>query len=439
MNHRNLNPRPAGEPRRPRPGKSARPRHKEPPLLPQTDAGPRPISARQQASREGRITSDDIISRTVPRRAVPTPTPARHRRHVRHGETTQVRVRRGAARGNRRSIDYWGGALRLAVAALVLEGMIVLIFSPRFSVRETTVEGNTAVPSARILGHLGITSRDNLVRLPVVKLRNAVLSEPGIEAAEIHRTFPGTVRVVVHERQPWASVCLPDGTYYTIDRKLVPFRSGTTPEQGLPKVTLAGPDNTLPSKPLELGVPLTNPGLNVVSRCLTWASAETFPVEAVQIAPDGKLCLNRRGGLSVQLGSAVDLDKKLDALSLLLQRRPELRTGADIAYINLFAYDAPAIMPRSALLAPPTSAPADPESPPVVGSRPDPDTAAQTWWKSAPDQSAATMPPGEVGGVRRVVRPSSRGEGSQGTRGIAASRGSHSNSDRVSPESDTSQ
>jgi hypothetical protein len=48
----------------------------------------------------------------------------------------------------------------------------------------------------------------------------------------------------------------------------------------------------------------------------------------------------------VRLGSETDLEKKLYALGLLLKQQPALCTAADIAYINLFAYDAPAVLPR---------------------------------------------------------------------------------------------
>jgi hypothetical protein len=98
-----------------------------------------------------------------------------------------------------------------------------------------------------------------------------------------------------------------------------------------------------------LGKPLVAPGIDTVSRCLAWSTAQRFILDAVEIAPDGKLCLNRKGGLQIQLGTGVDLDKKLNALGVLLQRKPDLRDTQDIAYVNLFAYEAPAIMSRAAL------------------------------------------------------------------------------------------
>jgi hypothetical protein len=47
------------------------------------------------------------------------------------------------------------------------------------------------------------------------------------------------------------------------------------------------------------------------------------------------------------LGSGQDLDRKLKSLETLLEQRSELRSATDVAYVNLVAYDAPAVRMRS--------------------------------------------------------------------------------------------
>jgi hypothetical protein len=47
------------------------------------------------------------------------------------------------------------------------------------------------------------------------------------------------------------------------------------------------------------------------------------------------------------LGSGHDLDRKLKSLETLLEQRSELRSATDVAYVNLVAYDAPAVRMRS--------------------------------------------------------------------------------------------
>lgn len=330
-----------------------------PNLLSQSDPGPRPESQRQR-DLKNRLTGRDIIDRAVPR-AEGTPQAERNwregpRRHVRDSETTRVRRRRAldetntirpAAR-NRRRVDYWPFLLRGALAVLALECIAVALWSPRLRVTETVVEGNATIPTNRLLSDLALPKGRTLTLLPVGKMRDQVLREPVVDSAEIHRRLPGTVQLVIHERKPWASVRLPGGQCYIIDRKLVPFRAVDQPPVTLPRLELVqSSENAAPETPL-LGKPLHGAGLAAVAPCLRWASANRFPLESVKIAANGQLCLNRRGDVPVQLGAVADLDRKLKALSVLLDRRSDLRTATNIAYVNLLAPDAPAIMPRAA-------------------------------------------------------------------------------------------
>ena len=219
------------------------------------------------------------------------------------------------------------------------------MFSPRLWVSGTVVEGCRNVSPKTVMARLKIGATDNIVRLPVKKLQIAVGAEPEIETAEIHRDFLHTkVRVVVKERTPWACVQTPDQVCYTIDRNLVPFRTADVPPVGLPLLKLSEESGKVP-----LGKPMTAPGLAQVSRCLTWARARTdFPLDAVTIDSEGKLCLNRAGGARFLLGSGLDLDRKLQSLETLLMQRAELRNATNVAYVNLLAYDTPAVSFRSA-------------------------------------------------------------------------------------------
>jgi cell division protein FtsQ len=261
--------------------------------------------------------------------------------HRRDASTTRVRVHLP----NRRRRSWSRLLLGWASAALVVECVVALLFSPRLAIRSVSVEGNTTVPTARVLALAGKIEGQNIVRLAAGRIREGVLREPTVETVAVRRTLPDRVQIVVKERQPWAAVLLPGGACFTIDQHLVPFRKTPEPEKGLPRLKLSVAAGR-PS-PVILGKPMTAPGLAQVSACLAWAHSEPdFRLDAVAIDPSGKLCLNREGGVQVQLGSETDLDKKLYALGLLLQRHPALRTAADIAYINLFAFDAPAVLPR---------------------------------------------------------------------------------------------
>ena len=331
-----------------------------PQLSPKKDTlGPRPVSARQQQFREGNTPP------APPRTAVPTvPSVARprhpaalppltvgqqresskRRKRLRDAETTRSRVKVKRAGKNRRRVNVPRILLGWATAVLVVECTAALLFSPRLWVSRILVEGNRNVATPTILARLKIGDKDNIVRLPVKKLQTSVGAEPEIETTEIHRDFLHTkVLVVVKERTPWACVQTPDQVCYTIDRNMVPFRTADVPPVGLPLLKLSEASGVVP-----LGKPMTAPGLAQVSRCLTWARARTdFPLDAVTIDSEGKLCLNRAGGARFLLGSGVDLDRKLKSLETLLTQRAELRNATNVAYVNLLAYDAPAVRFRS--------------------------------------------------------------------------------------------
>jgi hypothetical protein len=133
-----------------------------------------------------------------------------------------------------------------------------------------------------------------------------------------------------------------DGQYYTADKNFVPFRKSDTPESRLPIITVAAPEmGTLP----KLGQKWHSPALADAARCAEWAASRPeFALSQITIDSEGKLCLNKAGGARIKLGSGVDLEAKLETLSLLLGERAELRgAGTRVAYVNLLAADAPAV------------------------------------------------------------------------------------------------
>ncbi|MES2461191.1 MAG: FtsQ-type POTRA domain-containing protein, partial [Armatimonadota bacterium] len=280
--------------------------------------GPRPVSARQQSRREG----GDTAPATQQQPTVPSPPPvvrplhpaalpplaptvtssgaAKRRKRLRDAETTRSRVKVRRAARNRRHINLPKLLLGWATALLVVECVAAALFSPRMWVKRIVVEGNRNVSHQTILSRLKLGDQENIVRLPVSRLRSAVGAEPEVETTEIRRDFLyNTVRVTVKERTPWACVQTADNLCYTIDPKLVPFRTADVPPVGLPLLKLSGD-----SGKVRLGKPMTAPGLPLVSRCLTWARGRTdFPLDAVTIDSKGKLCLNRAGGARFLLGS----------------------------------------------------------------------------------------------------------------------------------------
>ena len=320
------------------------------------EAGARPLSERQRehlshlrAAQVGR--SETLGNRAVVgvhRREPVVPVAPR----VRHGAATRAR-QRAKRLANRKRTDWGKVLLRGARFVLCGEVLAALVFSPRLWVKSVVVAGNATVPTATITKRLAIAPRTNTLRALWERSRfvAALRAEPTVEAATVKPVFPDGLSVVVTERKAFAAVqfdCAP-GQWYTLDKNRVPFRVFKgAPEAGLPQVTVA----TAPligAKPV-LGSVCNAPGLSDVGTCLAWASAQgdNFPVQKIAVDRAGKLCLNREGDVAVLLGPGLELREKLQTLSLLLTKRADLCGSAPstIAKVNLFAYDAPALVPR---------------------------------------------------------------------------------------------
>jgi hypothetical protein len=125
-----------------------------------------------------------------------------------------------------------------------------------------------------------------------------------------------------------------------VDTQFIPFRTTKQPEAGLLRILASDIDawEALP------GIPLPSTGLATAQECAHWAqSYQKFPLSQIEIDTGSKVSLGRVGGVRVQLGSGEKIREKLTTLERLLAERSDLVNSNQIAYINLFAADAPAI------------------------------------------------------------------------------------------------
>jgi hypothetical protein len=93
---------------------------------------------------------------------------------------------------------FWVGAV-----ALVL---YTLFFSSVFMVKAVNVEGVHFNDANAIAGY--VPQGINIWRLPVADIEKKVLALPAVDSVEVLRGLPGTVKIVVHEKQPvaiWSS------------------------------------------------------------------------------------------------------------------------------------------------------------------------------------------------------------------------------------------
>jgi len=208
----------------------------------------------------------------------------------------------------------------LAVLA-TLVGAAVLAHTPAFDVDELRVEGAVSTPAAAVVAASGIRRGDALPTVDESGAERRVEQLPWVDDADVVREWPGTVRVVVTERQPEAAVqlhqqlplALVDGSGRVLD-------IGGAAPPGLAVLTGIDVDRIAEGDVIPASA---RDALRVAV-----GAREQMPgaVAAVSLDLDATLTM---GGI-VRFGSAAALDEKLVALATFL---------TDVDLVNLDVLD----------------------------------------------------------------------------------------------------
>ncbi|NDU73446.1 FtsQ-type POTRA domain-containing protein [Actinomadura sp. DSM 109109] len=116
----------------------------------------------------------------------------------------------------------------------------VLLGSRLLVVRHVEVTGTRLASADQVVAAAGIDLGTPMVRLRTGAVRDRVQRLREVESAEIERRWPGTVRVVVREREPVA-VFRGGGRYHLLDRHGVTVADEDSRPEGLPTLTVASP------------------------------------------------------------------------------------------------------------------------------------------------------------------------------------------------------
>ena len=159
----------------------------------------------------------------------------------REGIDPRIRARRVAVtreQGQRR--------LRLILFVLACLGMLGLVWlaleSPALDVDHVEVVGTQGVPAREIIAASGIHHGDALTFIDTGGARDRVEALPRIASAKVSRSFPGTVKISVTEREPAAWGALPvrrgakPGQVVFVDAEGRVIEAGQSPAANLPQV-----------------------------------------------------------------------------------------------------------------------------------------------------------------------------------------------------------
>jgi cell division protein FtsQ len=222
---------------------------------------------------------------------------------------------RFAQRRRRGRVGRWRTAL-LALGAAALAGGCgwVVLGSDVFDVDDVTVEGTAQLSPAEVERAADVPSGEPLARVDLDAIGARVERLPAVDAVQVVRDWPGTVRVVVTERQAVAGVQEADH-YRGLDADGVVFRSYGSAPAGLPLVQ----SDELPDAEPGDGDASRDDALREVARVVeALPRAIARRVEHVELASLDSIALVLSDGSQVRWGSAEESDLKADVLTTLM-------------------------------------------------------------------------------------------------------------------------
>lgn len=131
------------------------------------------------------------------------------------------------------------GLLVAALGGTLASGTRWLLTAPRFAVERVEVSGQSQLSVEQVVAVSGLTPGQNLFRLDTRRAVEGVEALPTVRRAELVRTFPNRVTLLVDERQPFVLVRAgglggrargPSGTagaFYWVDEQGVPLGAET--------------------------------------------------------------------------------------------------------------------------------------------------------------------------------------------------------------------
>jgi cell division protein FtsQ len=259
--------------------------------------------------------------------------PPARRRQAADRRIAERRKAIAAARVRRRRRQLGWGLLALALAV----GAVQLARTPLFGLAAVHVEGTKALGRNEVLAAAAVRPGEPYLGLDLEAIRHRVEALPRVAAARVVRDYPASLRIVVTERIPVASVrtrtvswqVAADGTVLEAVRQ---------PPAGLPQVgSVPLPADVHPGSRLPPGNPLAN-ALAALGGMRPDLRAQVIAVHARSL--DG-LEFGLRDGTRVLYGLAVEQPAK-DA-AVLLVRRTLAREGREVERIDVRNPSAPTV------------------------------------------------------------------------------------------------
>ncbi|MFO0592958.1 MAG: FtsQ-type POTRA domain-containing protein [Polyangiaceae bacterium] len=159
--------------------------------------------------------------------------------------------------------------------------------SHRFAVRSVTVDGTQRRTAEEVATLAGVSIGKNIFSVDPARAEAGILADPWIEKAKVVRSLPGTVEIVVAEREAVA-LCTIGGELYLVTRDGDLFKKaeGDDPTD-LPVITGVLPEQVAKDR---AGVVLANKRVLDVAEDLNKVGiARRYPIQEMHTNTDGSL------------------------------------------------------------------------------------------------------------------------------------------------------
>jgi len=215
------------------------------------------------------------------------------------------------AADNGRGVHSW----RVAFFALALAGLAgfaawALFGSQLLAVRSVVVEGTHLVPASEVLSIAGVEPGTPLIRVNTGQVAARVDTIRQVRSAQVTRSWPDRVVIVVHERTPALAVPAPGGGFDLVD--------GT----GVIVLWAAARPADLPLYPATAPVTLLSgdPDLGAAATVLGELPAQLRrSVESVTAPSPDQVTMQLAGGITIVWGSTGQASAKSEELTVLMR------------------------------------------------------------------------------------------------------------------------
>jgi len=187
------------------------------------------------------------------------------------------------------TLQLLGGVIVVLAASIAVAwgARRYITTSPRFAVRTVTVDGTQRRTAEQVATLAGVAIGKNVFAVDPVTAERGILADPWIEKAKVVRNLPGTVEIVIAEREALA-LCAIGGELYLVTRDGDLFKKADADDPtDLPVITGVLPEQITKDR---AGVILSNKRLLDVAEDLSKVGVgRRYPIQELHTNTDGSL------------------------------------------------------------------------------------------------------------------------------------------------------